>query len=145
MSVQSRTTTDTLGISSLSIANYTTKSSAGTVNFTSDSMIVSGLTYTVDTTFMTYFYIAGSLYDSISSPLTATLPPTSASAKYQMINSDSLYFPNGGILSSLAPSSTGQGIRYTLKGDSLTLSAVVAQTTGGTTINANETIYLKRQ
>jgi len=94
---------------------------------------------------MTYFYIAGALYDSVNSPLSATLPPTSASAKYQVVNADSLYFPNGGILSSLLPSSTGQGGQYVLKGDSLKLSSQTVSNAGGALITANSTIYLKRQ
>src|SRR5579864_6143341 len=71
MTVQSKTTEDSLGVSSVSIANYTTRNNSGTVKFTSDSMVVSGLAYSVDTTFMTYFYIAGALYDSVNSPLSA--------------------------------------------------------------------------
>lgn len=147
MNVQTKTTTNPGGgVTAVSVSNYTTKNNGGTIKFTSDSMVVTGLTYSVDTTFKTYFYFGSALYDSLSSPLKASLPPTSASAKYQVINGDSLYFPNGGILSTLAPSATkGQGARYLLKGDSLTLSTQITDTTGGALTLASSAIHLKRQ
>lgn len=147
MNAQTQTTTHAGGgITAVAVSKYTTKSNAGTIKFTSDSMVVTGLAYSVDTTFTTYFYYGSILYDSASAPLSASLPPTSASAKYQVINSDSLYFPNGGILSALAPSATkGEGVLYTLKGDSLTLSMQGTDTTGGALTVVQSTIHLKRQ
>jgi hypothetical protein len=147
MNAQTQTTTNVGGgITAVAISNYTTKSNGGTIAFTADSMVVTGLTYAVDTTFTTYFYFGNTLYDSASAPLSATLPATSASAKYQVISSDSLYFPNGGILSTLDPSATqGEGGRYTISGDSLSLSTQGIDTAGGANTLVKSIIHLKRQ
>src|SRR5579871_6848965 len=94
MSAQTQTTENEAGgVTAVANASYITKNNGGTIQFSGDSMVVSGLTYTVDTSFMTRFYYSGILYDSITSPLSLSIPASSATLKYKLIGSDSLYYP----------------------------------------------------
>jgi hypothetical protein len=133
------------GVTLKANSSFITTKNLGTITFSTDSMVVSGLGYTVDTTFMAYFYYNNVLYDSSKQTASYTIPPTSANAKYSVIGSDSLYFPKGGILSALDSSATGQGCMYVLQGDSLTLTANGIDTTGGAQTLIQAVISLKRQ
>ncbi|HEY4110294.1 hypothetical protein [Puia sp.] len=146
MSAQTQTTADTTGgVRVVTSASFVTKSNVGTISFNTDSMAVSGLGYTVDTSFTTYFSFNSVVYDSVKQALSYTIPPTSVSAKYTMVGSDSLYFPSGGILAALDSTSKGQGSTYVLKGDSLTLTSQGFDTSGAAVTNIRSVIYLKRQ
>jgi hypothetical protein len=133
------------GVTMVANTSFITTKNIGTITFSTDSMVVSGLGYTVDTTFMAYFYYNHVLYDSSQQSASYTIPPTSASAKYSIIGADSLYFPKGGILTALDSSATGQGCVYVLKEDSLTLTANGIDTSGGAQTLIQSVISLKRQ
>src|SRR5580658_2409718 len=66
------------GITAVSVANYITQNNTGTIKFTVDSMAVTGVGYSVDTTVITSFYLNGTLYAADTTAFTATLPATSA-------------------------------------------------------------------
>jgi hypothetical protein len=85
-----------------------------------------------------------------------TIPPTSGSSKYQLIGSDSLYFPAGGVISmgtGGGTQTTPEGSRFTINGDTLAIVTSIHQTTnqniGGIpatqTDDALETAYFKKQ
>ncbi|HEY4334978.1 MAG TPA: hypothetical protein VGM89_03750, partial [Puia sp.] len=133
------------GVTMKANTSFVTTKNIGQITFSTDSMVVSGLGYTVDTTFMAYFYYNSVLYDSSKQAASYTIPPTSASAKYSILGSDSLYFPKGGILTALDSSATGQGCVYVLQGDSLTLTANGIDTSGGAQTLIQSVISLKRQ
>jgi hypothetical protein len=133
------------GITMVTNTNYLTKNNTGTITFNRDSMIVSDLGYSVDTTIKAYFYYNGAIYDSASQQVSLSIPPTSATAKYTMVGTDSLYFPNGGILSALDSMSVGQGSTYVLKGDSLAILSQSVDSSNGTKTITNATLNLKRK
>ena len=132
------------GVMMLGYPAFTTTNNIGTVTFMKDSMRASGIGYTVDTSFLAYFYYNGSIYDSSRQTLNYTVPPTSSTSKYTLTGADSIYMPSGGILTALDSSSTGQRCKYVLSGDSLTLSVGGVDTTGGQETPYVGTILLKR-
>lgn len=79
----------------VSVFEYTTKNNAGTANVTKDKFSYSGLTYSVDTTFLAYYYDQDVLIDSFDLPFIAQLPPTTATTPYEYIAPDSIYYPGG--------------------------------------------------
>lgn len=124
---------------------FVTRNNTGSLTFfAKDSMSASGIGYTVDTSFIAYYYYNGSLYDSARQALSYTVPPTSTTSKYSLVGADSIYMPSGGILTALDSSSTGQRCKYVISGDSLTLSVGGVDTTGGSKTPYMGTIYLKR-
>jgi hypothetical protein len=134
------------GITSVSVSNYITKNNTGTIQFTKDSMAINNLSYTVDTTFTTYFYVAGVFTDSIVTPISTSLPATSATVEYQVIGSDSIYFPNGGILpQGLTGNGQGTGATYVLSGSTLTLTSALSDTSNGVVEVGKAVITLQKQ
>ncbi len=132
------------GLTTVTTANYITVNNAGTISFTTDSMAVSGLTYSVDTIATTIGYFNGVPTDTLALPYSSTLPATSASVNYVLVSSDSLYFPNGGI----APAgltSAGSGARYVFSGDTLVLTSSVTNTTGNEVQTGTAVIKLVKQ
>jgi len=132
------------GVTMVANLAFVTRNNIGTMTFAKDSMKASGIGYTVDTSYMAYFYYNGSIYDSSRQSLNYVIPPTSSTSKYSLIGTDSLYMPSGGILAVLDSSSTGQRCKYVISGDSLTLSLSGADMTGGLQSPYAGTIYLKR-
>lgn len=133
------------GVTMVTNTNYLTKNNTGTMTFKTDSLIISGLGYSVDTTIKAYFYYNGTVYDSATQQVSLSIPPTSATAKYTMVGTDSLYFPNGGILSALDSASVGQGSTYVLKGDSLSILSQTTDSSSGVKTITKATLNLKRQ
>lgn len=146
MSTQTQVTAIQSGDTSVSYANYVTQNNAGSIDFTIDTMSVSGLAYSVSTTFTTYFYYMGVAYDTVTSPLSTSLPATSMSSGYKLIGNDSLYFASGGLLpSGLTSSSAGQGARFVISGDTLRLTVQATDTTTGQIEVGHGVITLVRQ
>jgi hypothetical protein len=133
MNVQSQETqNEANGITAVAAVNYITKNNTGTIQFTTDSMAVSGVGYSVDTSVITNFYFGGTLYSADTTAFTATVPATSTTQTYQVVGSDSLYFPNGGLIpAGLTSSGTGQGARFVVTGDTLKLYTSASDTTSG--------------
>lgn len=126
LQAQSTVTATSSGITTVTVANYTTQGNGGTATFTSDSLSLVGLTYTINTTAETYLYLAGAVYDSSSVPFTYSVPATNEEAAYKVIGNDSLYFPGGGIVPG-----AGSGGRWAIKGDTLGISVNGSQTVPG--------------
>lgn len=133
-----------LGVSMVAYPAFVTTGNVGTITFAKDSMIASGVGYSVDTAFWAYFYYGGVKYDSSSQRLTYTVPPTSTTSKYTLIGGDSLYFPKGGLLTALDSASTGQSCTYAIKGDSLLLTSNGIDTSGGAHTDFATVITMKR-
>jgi hypothetical protein len=116
----------------VTVSNYTTTNNSGVVTISADSMIATGLAYSVATTAEGYDYQDGQLIDSVQAPFNFSLPATNSSSKYQSIGTDSLYFPGGGFISiagSSAPQqSVGSGAKYVISGNTLTMTTYVTQT-----------------
>jgi len=134
------------GVTTVTHTYYKTKNNAGTIKFTADSMAVTGLTYTVDTTATAYVYYGSTLFDSVSAPFTYSLPATSQTVYYKIIGSDSIYLPNGGIVpagyTGTVPASGG---RFVIVNDTLKLTVQGFQSASGASESVNGTIFMKRQ
>jgi hypothetical protein len=111
------------------ITDFTTIDNSGTITFTADSMSGSGIGYTIDTTYTTYTYV-GSTSDTVTTPYTTTIAPTSSSTSYQLIGTDSIYFGSGTPFSvSLYAGDTVkiEGAHFTISGNTLTLTSTIDQ------------------
>lgn len=111
------------------LTDFTTIDNSGTITFTTDSMSGSGIGYTIDTTYTTYTYV-GSTGDTVTTPFTTTVAPTSSSTSYQLIGSDSIYFGSGTPFSvSLYAGDTIkiEGAHFSISGNTLTLTSTIDQ------------------
>ncbi|HEV2480755.1 MAG TPA: hypothetical protein VGS79_13860 [Puia sp.] len=132
MSARTQVNAVVSGDSTITYASYITQNNSGTITFTIDSMAVNGLAYSVSSTATTYAYYQGMIYDTLTNPFIATLPATSMDVSYKLIGTDSLYFPNGGLLpTGITSSSQGQGGHFVISGDTLRLTVSGADTTSG--------------
>jgi hypothetical protein len=130
-------------LKTVSISKYTTIDNGGTLRITADTIYATGLTYSVDTTFLGYEYMNNQLIDSFSFPLTVTLSPTDEEVKYRLITSDSIYFDNGSLFSVSGGGSTATqpgGEKYVLNGNTLTLTGHVNQKNTDNSSGTPETI-----
>jgi len=121
----------------IDVTAFTTIDNSGAITFTADSMAGSGIGYTIDTTYTTYTYAAGS-GDTVTTPYTTTISPTSSSTSYQLIGSDSIYFGSGTPFSvSLYAGDTVkiEGAHFSISGNTLTLTSIINQA-GNVTYNS---------
>jgi len=121
----------------IDVTDFTTIDNSGTITFTADSMAGSGIGYTIDTTYTTYTYV-GPQGDTVTSPFTTTISPTSSSTSYQLIGSDSIYFGSGTPFSvSLYAGDTVkiEGAHFSISGNTLTLTSIINQA-GNVTYNS---------
>jgi len=141
------------------VSGYKTQQNVGTVVFSADSVIGNGIGYSYDTTTTTTEYDDGVAQPAQVDPFTGTVPPTSSTSKYQLIGTDSVYFP-GGVLGAgsvvsgaSVPVAPPTGGHYAFKGDTLTIVTNINQSYPDningipTTANAavKATIYLLKQ
>ena len=146
MNTQTQVTAIQNGDTSVSYANYITQNNTGSIDFTLDTMSVSGLGYSVSATLTSYFYYQGKAYDTTTSPVSASLPATSMSSGYKLIGNDSMYFANGGLLpTGTTSSSAGQGAHFVISGDTLRLTVHATDTTTGQVQVGQGVITLVRQ
>lgn len=114
-------------IKAVSATSFTSQNNAGTVTFDSVTMTASGVTFNVNTSAKTYFYMNGALYDSLQTPFNQTVPAQNASSGYKKIGSDSLYFQDGGFLNVLTGGllpSAPSGCKITFAGNIMKLTIV---------------------
>jgi len=134
------------GDTTITYANYVTENNSGTLVFTLDSMDVNSLAYSVNSTATTYAYYKGLVYDSLTTPFTASLPATSIDVSYKLIGTDSIYFPNGGILTTgITSTSQGEGAHFVINGDTLRMTVSGVDTTTGQIQTGNGVITLVRK
>jgi hypothetical protein len=147
MNVQSQETqSEANSITAVALANYITKNNTGTVQFTTDSMAANGVGYSVDTSVITNFYLSGTLYAADTTAFTATVPATSTTQAYKLIGTDSLYFPNGGLIpAGLTSAGAGEGARFVVTGDTLKLYTSASDTASGVIQSGAAVITLLKQ
>jgi hypothetical protein len=119
------------------VTDFTTIDNSGTITFTADSMAGSEVGYTIDTSYTTYTYV-GSTADTVTTPYTTTISPTSSSTSYQLVGTDSIYFGSGTPFAvSLYAGDTIkiEGAHFTISGNTLTLTSSINQT-GTVTYNS---------
>jgi hypothetical protein len=120
------TTYDFGGIlmSEIVTSDYTTTNGVGTFTFADGTATAQGMGYSLETDVFMESYENGQLTDTMSMPMSFTMPPTNSSGQYKVIGSDSLYFPAGGIISGNVPGGSdvttiASGYKFTIAGDTL--------------------------
>ncbi|GGH60761.1 uncharacterized protein YdeI (BOF family) [Filimonas zeae] len=120
-----------MGTRSVTTTEYTTTDNSGTITFTTDKATTKDIVYSVSTTSKAKIYVTGMETQDYSFPFAYTASASSGSNNYRTVNSDSLYFPGGGLVSVDVPNNTGQngtyptqaaGYKYKITGNTLTLS-----------------------
>jgi|SRR5579872_2711413 len=140
----------------VTISDYTTTNNAGTISFNGGLEKSSGITYEANFTALDSIYMDGQLMETTTSAYDITLPATTSSSKYELIGSDSIYYPAGGAFTmgtSSGTQTTPVGSRFTIHGDTLVLVTIFHQVTtqnyGGVpttqTEDIFETAYLKKE
>jgi hypothetical protein len=93
-------------------------------------MTGTALTYSADYLADYHAYLNGAPYDSSKIPVSYSLPPTSSTASYKKIKSDSLYVQAGAITvvgSSGTTPSTAGGYKLAWNGDKMTMTTAADQ------------------
>src|ERR1700754_2030422 len=142
----------------LILSGYKTQQNTGTVLFTADSAMGNGIGYSYDTTATVIQTAPGVAADTAIQAFTGSVPATTSASKYQVIGTDSVYFPggvlgSGGISGAPAAIAPPTGGHFTIKGDTLIITTKINQTYPDniqgvpTTANANvnATITLLKQ
>ncbi|HMI61899.1 MAG TPA: hypothetical protein VK518_13355 [Puia sp.] len=116
------------------LSGYKTEQNTGTVVFSADSAMGNGIGYSYDTTAMFIETQPGVGPDTTVQVLSGSVPPTTSTSKYQIIGTDSVYFPGGvlgtGAITAGAPITIAPptGGHFTIKGDTLTITTKINQT-----------------
>lgn len=123
-STTSSTVTTDDGEKTVTLADWTSANNQGTLVFNNGQATTTNFSYSVNSVSTGYFYQDNILVDSESAPLVVTIPPSSSVSTYQLIGSDSIYFPKGGLVSmgSTTSASNPGGGHYKFSGNQLTLS-----------------------
>lgn len=130
----------------VNLIDFRTINNVGRFTFTSDSLDAIGVGYSIDTTYTSYTY-TGLTIDTAVSPLMTTAQPANASSNYELIGSDSIYFPHGSPFAiaadSVQPPIQITGAHFAISGNTLTLTSTINQsgneTVSGITVPATGT------
>src|SRR5260221_5101413 len=140
-------------------SGYKTQQNTGTVVFAADSVTGKGIGYSYDTTATIVETVSGTAPVTTVQRFSGTVPANSSTSKYQVIGTDSVYFP-GGVLGTGSISTGSQvaiapptGGHYAFKGDTLTIVTKINQTypdningiSTMATALVNATIFLLKQ
>ncbi len=79
---------DNMGDKIVTLSNYTATDNGGTLTFANNTMIDTGLTYSVNTQAEFYEYYNDALLDSASYPFNFMLPPGNSTGQYQLVGAD---------------------------------------------------------
>jgi hypothetical protein len=143
-------TLETGGGQTLKTVDSTTFKSAnctGTLIFAGDSATTKGLGYTATGSSTAYFYANNLLINSVSTPISETVPPTNSTTKYTVIGKDSIVFQGGNL--ELVGNSTlvaqPSGGRFSFKGDTLLIvekgqQTFPPQSSGGVTTSSSASV-----
>lgn len=133
-------TNDTLindnGIKIITPMEWTSDNNQGTFVFDNGQVTVTNFNYSVNLSQIeSYFYHDNIFYDSVSSaPTLVTILPTNSVSTYQLVGSDSIYFPNGGFvgitpstgtfvnIKAISTTNNPGGGHFKLSGNQLTLN-----------------------
>ena len=112
------------GEKTVSLADWTSANNQGTIVFKNGHATNTNFSYSVNSLAKGYYYEDNILVDSMSSPFVITIPTTNSASTYQLIGTDSIYFPKGGFVTigSNTTSSNAGGGHYKLSGNQLTIN-----------------------
>ena len=135
---------------------FRTTNNTGSLSFTTDSLDVLGVGYSIDTTYTT-ITSTGFTNDTAVAQLTATTSAVDTAYTYQLIGQDSIYFPNGSPFSfdvdSVQPAIVIKGAHFSISGTTLTFTSTLNQSgnetvdgiTAPTTASIKSVITLTKQ
>lgn len=113
-------------------SNYTTTNNSGFITF-GNSDFSSKAGYSVSTNLTSLSYQNNMLFDSSTIPFQFAVPPSTSSGSYEVVGKDSIYFPNGSLISvhdTTYPSSA-YGAKFSIDGNSLTITQSIHQVYNG--------------
>ena len=108
----------------ITISNYTTTNNTGTITFSDSTFNMINTSYSISSMLFGYNYQNNILIDSVQMPFTYALDSTNSSGSYKLIGTDSIYFPQGSLISVAGSATQGQptGGRISIVGNSLTIT-----------------------
>jgi hypothetical protein len=106
----------------ISFTNYTSENNSGTLVVDDSMFRMNGYTYSIATILKTYSYQNGVLIDSLDVPFNYYVPASNSTAKYKLIGTDSVYFPEGGFLSTDSSTFKPYGLKFSISGTVLTFT-----------------------
>ena len=117
--------------------NYTSLGNFGTLTINDSLFKLTGITYSISTSTTLYSYENGVFKDSLPYLYPFYLPPTNSTSKYQLVGTDSVYFPEGGFS---ADTSYTQpfGMTFKINGNALVFTQPVNLDT--TFVNSNDSL-----
>jgi hypothetical protein len=118
----SNTLTSDDGEKIVSLAEWSSADNKGTIVFKNLVATNTNFSYSVSSTVTYNYYEDNKLITSMTSPFEVTIPNTNSVSTYQLIGADSIYFPQGGLVSigTTTSSSNAGGGHYKLSGNTLT-------------------------
>lgn len=113
-------------------SSYTTTNNSGFITF-GNADFNSKAGYAVSTNLTSYSYQNNVLFDSSTTPFQFSVLPTTSSGSYEIVGKDSIYFPNGSLISMQDTSypSSAYGVKFSIDGNSLTITQSINQTYNG--------------
>ena len=123
----------------VTISHYLSKDNSGTIKFEGSRLTSTDLSYSIDTIIKVYSYLDDVLYDSLDMTFQFSVPPSSATAPYKMIGSDSLYLSSGSMfMGDTTQQTVPVGYKIRTEGDKLYMTykhnSTSTQDTQGITI-----------
>ncbi len=133
-------------------SNYTSENNAGTITFSGNTAATSAVAYDVNTTLFLSSYEDNVLVDTLSSPLSISIPSSSGTSNYKVIGTDSVFFSNGFVTSAdltngMPQAATPIGYKFHINGNVLTMTSAIVKDTvedlgGGTLAQVHEAASL---
>lgn len=111
-----------LDLKTITYSDYDTKDHQGTMKITKTTMESTNWGYSVDDVAIGYYYEDNVLIDSVELPLVISFPPANFTSTYKLIGADSIAYQG---------TAAGQGARYKIENDILSVTTYInTQTTG---------------
>ena len=136
ISVEAKTSSTnevTLGgelIKTVTESNYVTENSKGTVTFDASKMTSKDVSYDINTISKITTYENGVLLDTLSLPMSVSVPASSGAASFIRIGSDSLYFQSGSLfMGGTTQDTQAGGAKIKLEQDKLYLEQTHSKST----------------
>jgi hypothetical protein len=107
----------------VSVSGFTSADSSGGLTITSNIINAVELGYKISGQDSTYNYQNGQPVDTVPALLNQTVAPANASYNYQLVGSDSIYFPSGSFVNAGLPQTVSPGgAKFNIQGDTLYMS-----------------------
>jgi hypothetical protein len=107
---------------------YTTENNTGNLFIDASSMSSNNISYSINTTSSSDYYVNGMFIKSFEVPFSFSAPPSNGSCTYKIINADSIYFENGNVfLSGVSQATIPCGAKLKREGNTLFMTVNLSQ------------------